>query len=78
MNKATTHVANLKRQAASERAGQGGASPQDEETKTVATALVMLGMPPKGFSPTHAQLAEAWVLMGLVSVAPIVEEVLER
>lgn len=50
---------------------------EDSETSGVMAALQLVGMKAGAFSPTESQLAETWVMLGLISVAPIVEEVFE-
>lgn len=50
---------------------------EDPETSAVMAALQLVGMEAGSFSPSESQLVETWVMLGLVGVAPIVEEVFE-
>lgn len=50
---------------------------EDSETSAVMAALHLVGMEAGSFNPSESQLVETWVMLGLVSVAPIVEEVFE-
>lgn len=50
---------------------------EDSETSAIITTLHLVGMKTDTFNPSESQLVETWVLFGLVSVAPIVEEIFE-
>ena len=49
----------------------------DPEVEAIATSLELSGMEQGSFEPTPAQLFETWVTMGLIAVAPYMEEVFE-